>query len=495
MNLLEANHSSGFALTPMQSSFVLDSNYAGSPWLNLEQVVLHVEGRELTVASVAQAWSMAASVHESLRTSILWRDQVKPFQFVADRIEPIVDMIDWQDRAEDQVADMFETFLAEDRKKGVELESSPSWRVTLVLMPGRRSAMVWTMHHALTDGTSIGLILEDVWSFLQTGSLISDVNQTGSYRDLCSVIQNGAGKDGQAFFAGYLNGFEPRSYLLPVSGDHAHEERTQPSHKAMCRRFVDPKVADDLKTRTKELGVTLNTLFQAAWGIILARQSNESDVVFGCVRSGRRPIDAPSRATGCLINTIPMRIRLQVGDTLGSLVRQVRQDTLDMHPFEQVSVGEVRNAADLHTTTPLFDTVLMFDHESPDTRLQNSHLDTEGLRVDLREEGSVPLMLAVYEGDRLQIDFEYSPDKLDPTDADRLADYVVTLIGSMSRADAETPVGSLDMLSAGDQTALIAMGQPETPVTNAPDVMAGSVQWPQRIRICRRLRIVTAKRC
>ncbi|WP_405117517.1 condensation domain-containing protein (plasmid) [Phaeobacter sp. BS23] len=170
-------HSSGqeIALTPMQQGLLYGSAAAGRPWVNLEQIVVHLDAEAPDPGAMRGAWQQVCARHPVLRSAVLWQGRPLPVLQVAD-MEEVADQVRvetqyWQGlEAEDQAARL-EQFLSEDRNRGCALEQAVSWRVMLARLGANRSVMVWTIHHVLVDGRSMAVVLEDVFAALIGGEL------------------------------------------------------------------------------------------------------------------------------------------------------------------------------------------------------------------------------------------------------------------------------------------------------------------------------------
>lgn len=433
---------------------VFESNAAHRPWLNLEQIIVHLENQQVTGDAIRNAWIAAAELHPSLRASIDWRVRSQPQMTFGEHAHVDLEELDWQDMTTDAQAEKLEHFLSEDRQRGVDLEASPCWRVTLIHLGKDRSIMVWTIHHAQTDGRSMAIVLEDVFSFLDTGAPVSTVQSAIgnlSYPRMSRTPPESA----EAFFKEYLGGFDPL-VLSPegISGDDARR-KVQLSH------LLDADVTARLNHVAKDCGGTLNNLVQAAWGLLLSRWYNVEDIVFGVVRSGRHGLAAPARATGCFINALPMRMKPGRNATLGALVGDLRRDTLAMHPFEQVPVTEIRRMCGIHGAAPLFDTVVMFERGTLDTLMQKTGATWANRRVELREESDMPISLSAYADTEMQLVLQFDPGILTEARAARMIDHLGRLLATMAKAKPDTPLHALNMLGDVETAGLLALGRPE----------------------------------
>ena len=322
INNTHAVSTAEFALTPLQLAMVYESTLAGRPWVNLEQVVVHLDDEVVDSAELTRAWNSVASVHEALRLSILWRKRVTPVQIVRDSVAVQVTVEDWSLMTARRQSNAMAQFLEDDRTRGVDLEGAPAWRVMLIRLGPRASVMIWTVHHAMVDGRSIALVLGQVFGGLPGRDMgaqgpVSESPVTESpgaqsirakgfsqYAAARAAIDPAAA---EAFFCAQLAGFDqPNAIANPEDPD----QPTEPRRKVQIERRLDAALSRALATRADAADATLANLVHAAWGLVLARWSGDAAAVFGVTRSGRHLTPGFAGTVGCLINTLPVKVKI-----------------------------------------------------------------------------------------------------------------------------------------------------------------------------------------
>ncbi|HCQ66402.1 MAG TPA: non-ribosomal peptide synthetase [Rhodobacteraceae bacterium] len=443
------------ALTPMQSWMFYESVPAERPWVNLQQAILRLDGQAVSLEALETAWTAVTSLHPALRASIRWRKLEKPVQVVADAVDVDVDVeeLDWQDQPANAQEDALEDFLARDRHRGIDIEAAPHWRVSLIRLAPTRSVMIWTVHNALIDGTSVGIVLEDLFSALDTGAPLSARLTNETYRGMCEAIAAPADPSAKPLFADYLDGFEP----LGLSSNRTRNETDW--HAEFLVHVLDRQLTSALKDAADRCGGTLRNLIEAAWGLMLARWQNAPDLVFGVTGGGRNLLPDGARAAGCFLNTLPRRMKIGRDTTLGSAVQTLKADSEAMRPFEQVSVAQIRKFCNLHGASYLFDTVVMFDRGSMSGLFKRAGAHSEGRSAELRSEIDLPLSLGIYSDAEMRLELEADPAVVPADRARRMLDDLIRLLVSIAAAEPGALLRDLDML--GDQRAeVMTLGEP-----------------------------------
>ncbi|GAA3511894.1 hypothetical protein GCM10022220_59010 [Actinocatenispora rupis] len=351
--------------------------------------------------------------------------------------------------------DEVEPLLAADRARRFDPARPPLVRALLLRHPDGSGDLVLTLHHILVDGWSMPVLAADLATLYAGGTL----PPAPAYREYLGWVGRqdtaAAGSAWRAALAG------ARPTLL------------RPDHRTTAPGVLPETVevtlpAEAVRRRGRTAGVTVNTLVQVAWALVLARCAGSDDVgrddvgrddvVFGAVVSGR-PAEVPGveSMVGLLINTVPVRVRL--AGTVDTLLRAVQAEQAALAPYHHVPLAELGGH--------LFDTVLAYESfprpEPPPT----------GPRlVDVRDATHYPVTVAVVAGDELRVRVSYRPDLVPAAEAALLVErlrHTLTVLAGPDR-----PVADVDVLPPAERAALLPAvpGVPEETVTGRFDTWA-----------------------
>ena len=177
---------------------------------------------------------------------------------------------------------------------------------------------------------------------------------------------------------------------------------------------VDASLSASLNRAAREQALTLNTVMQTAWGILLGRLSGRDDVVFGVTVAGRpAELAGVEHMVGLFINTLPLRLRLPPELPLSTLLRQTQDSQSRLMAHQHLGLAEIQQAAGVGD---LFDTLLVFENYPVDRAgLAAAGLGTTGNGLKLgqvhgRDATHYPLALIVQPGETLQLRLDYRPD-------------------------------------------------------------------------------------
>ncbi|MGW2276308.1 amino acid adenylation domain-containing protein, partial [Streptomyces yangpuensis] len=345
------------------------------------------------------------------------------------------------DPADRQAA--FAMFLEEDRATRFDLSAPPLIRFALVTLDDRSSRLVVTAHHSIVDGWSLPRIVTD----LLRPSADAVPVPAYDYRDYFTWL---AAQDSDASvrtWARALHGFDEPSLVSP----------TAPRHQSALPRRVTRSLSSALTQRLTALarahGVTVNTIVQAAWGILLGSHTGRRDVVFGATVAGRSS-DIPhiDVMVGMFTNTIPIRVVLDPDHSFAELLQDLQQAQSELLPHHHVPLSHIQQ----HSSgpNPLFDTLLAYENYPLDAGWLETSL--EGLRVSsmsFRDGTHYPLNVLAIPGDEFQFVFNYRDDVLGLDEVERLGERLTTLIESVLE-DPEQLLGTVDVLSCGERRLL-----------------------------------------
>ncbi|TGD43034.1 amino acid adenylation domain-containing protein [Pseudotabrizicola sediminis] len=452
------------ALTPLQLGMVYESVLAGRPWVNLEQIVVHLDDEVVEAGALRAAWAQVAARHEALRLSFLWRRRVVPVQVLRDRIEVALTVEDWSALPARRKAGMLDQFLEADREAGVDLEAAPAWRVLLAQLGPRQAVMVWTVHHAMIDGRSMAIVLDEVFAALKGRALppAPTVGFLGYAKGLAAQDTAAA----QAFFGSYLDGFD---HPNPLTEDVCDSGTAR---KRVLERRLETDLTTALTARAGAAGATLATVVHAAWGMVVARWTGQCTAVFGATRSGRQIVPGTERSVGCLINTLPVKVQISPPRATDGFLAGLRQDALALRGHAHAALTDIRHWCGVPGTEQLFESMVMFERATLNETMRRLGPDWAHRRVELREEGALPLTLSAYGDAGLLLMLEHDPAVVPDSKAQAMLDHMARLLEAFAAAGPATPLADLQMLPPAEQAALMALAQPDRALAPADPCVA-----------------------
>ncbi len=457
-------------LTATQLGMIYESLGSGQPWVNLEQILLGFDHDFPLPDAVEQGWKQVCNRHDALRLRLMWQKVETPHQLLTSIDEFSLTELDWSSTASMEQEAQLRDYLSEDRNAGMDPQRAPGWRLTYIRTGVDSGYLLFTVHHALLDGRSIARVISDLLWYLDSGALPGSAPER-SFAEVATEISTLSGDAAaETYFSDYLQDFNSIGALsLPVAPAEGADR------KNALVLHCTAELMQDLRDQSTRLDVTVANLVQAAWGLVLLRWQGREEMSIGTVRSGRHATAHSQDTVGCLINTLPLRLKATRGSTLKDITQGLRRDTLALHGHEQVTPGELRQWGGIAGQSPLFSTLVMFERGTMQQLVHAQAPDRLRPTVTLLEEGGLPLTLAVYAGNDggAKIMLEYDPVHVPADLAQQLLAHFETLLSSMAQAHADAPLAALDMMRPDERATLKTLAAPENAVADAPfDLLA-----------------------
>ena len=205
--------------------------------------------------------------------------------------------------------------------------------------------------------------------------------------------------------------------------------------------------------------MTLGTLIQVSWSVLLSRYSGQDDVLFGATRACRHSsVDGAESMVGLLINTVPMRVQLPPGLPVLQCLKKVRADWVAMRAYEHTPLRDIQAWSGFGPERPLVENILVVENHTLGERLASLGGDRE---FQIFERGDYPLVGVAYAGSRLLLRLAYGQGILDAAAAARmLGHWRTALMGLATHSDRR--VVDLPLLT-GAERAMVHGGWNNTP--------------------------------
>ncbi|TBU87893.1 non-ribosomal peptide synthase/polyketide synthase [Phytopseudomonas dryadis] len=432
-----------YPLSPMQQGMLFHTLYGqeGTDYVN--QMRLDVEG--LDVERFRAAWQATLGAHDVLRTALFWQRE-QPLQVVLRQVALPFEVLDWRGRANcDEALDA----LAErERLRGFDLARAPLLRLVLVSTDEQRHHLIYTHHHILMDGWSNAQVLGEV---LQRYAGQEPERFSGRYYDYIAWLQDRDAQTGEGFWKKQLAELSEPTRLVQAGRSEVENGQRYGEHL----QVFGSEQTGRLKHFAQRHKVTLNTLLQAGWLLLLQRYTRQDCVAFGATVAGRpAELRGIERQVGLFINTLPVIARPRPEQRVGEWLQAVQQLNLALREYEHTPLYDVQRWAGL-SGEALFDSLLVFENYPVAEVLQGSA--PGGLRfaeVKTREQTNYPLTLVVGLGNTLSVQFLYTRSGFDAQVIERMAGHFGNLLRALAD-DGEARIGELAMLDGTERRQLI----------------------------------------
>ncbi len=443
-----------YELSPMQQGMLFHSLYSPESGIYFEQRNCKLKGN-LNISAFKTAWQKVIERHTILRTAFYWEEVEKPLQVVHKQVDLSWIEENWQDFIINQQNDKLEEFLQADRQQGFDLNQPPLMRCALLQIQTSEYYFVWSHHHLLMDGWCNGILLKEVFSFYQAAisgkSLF--LPHPRPYRDYIQWLQQQDIALSKKFWRDKLKGFIAPTPLIKDSRTVTYQQDIVSEQQIQ----LPIKLTTDLQNLAQENRLTLNTISQGIWAILLSRYSGENDIVFGATVSGRPPnLPGVESIVGLFINTLPVRVNLSGDKELLPWLQQLQTQQIEQESFSYSSLIDIKQWSDVLPGVGLFESLVIFENYpvSIDAVLQGWSDDLQITQAKGFERTNYPLSLTVIPGAELSLRINYDSNRFESATITRMLGHLETLLQGIVTNPQQKP-WELPLLTAIEKQQLL----------------------------------------
>jgi amino acid adenylation domain-containing protein/non-ribosomal peptide synthase protein (TIGR01720 family) len=448
-----------YPLAPMQQGMLFHTLYAAQPSVYFVQHGYRLEG-PLDAGAFLAAWQAICDRHAVLRTAFVWERREEPLQVVRERVRLPVEQQDLRALAPDDQEAAIARFAEADRLRGFDLARAPLMRIALLRVQDNAWRFLWSSHHLLFDGWSTPILWKEALALYEAAVQKTDarLERARPYGEYIGWLKKQDPQKTAAFWRDRLAGFTAPT---PLGVDRA-PAAAGPSAGGGEEDFDDRRatlpaeVSAALGGFVRQHQITLSTLVQGAWALLLSRYGGEDDVLFGATVSGRAvPVPGIERMVGLFINTLPVRVLVERDRPALAWLKALQERQADARDFEHSSLVEVQAESQVPRGTPLFESLVVFENYPIEESVRKGASGVTLHHIKTFDRTSYPLTVsAAYRGDTMALKIGFDRRRFDGTTIDRMMGHLSALLASLA-ASPEKTLGDLGMLSGDERATLI----------------------------------------
>ncbi|SEK06277.1 non-ribosomal peptide synthetase [Paenibacillus polymyxa] len=442
-----------YALTPMQKGMLFHSQLDSQAAANdayFEQVSYDMRGR-IDIGNFAESLNMLVRRHEALRTHFYFGRDTEPLQVVYRNRDCGFYYEDLRELDSDTRRIWLKNFKLEDKARGFDLRRDVLMRIAILRTGEDSYHIVWSFHHIVMDGWCLSLINKEVfesYAALQEGR-VPELAPAVPYSRFIEWLEAQDRKAATDYWSSYLSGYEQQTTLPAVKSGRKSGGYTASDWVTVLERELTLRVEET----AKRYQVTMNTLLQTVWGIVLQKYNNHRDVVFGSVVSGRpSDIIGVEGIIGLFINTIPVRILSEAGESFAEVMKKTQEQALASHAYDTYPLFEIQALTD--QKQDLINHIMVFENYPVDEQVEEMEIDGQELspisNVVALEQTNYDLNVVVMPGECVKIRFMYNALNYDQTDIERLHGHFVNLL-EQTLLNPNVRVEELELVTAAEK--------------------------------------------
>jgi non-ribosomal peptide synthase protein (TIGR01720 family) len=449
------NIADAYPLSPAQEGILFHSLYEHGTGAYVVQISCTFHG--LNVSAVEQAWQRVVERHPILRSAFVWGELDKPLQVVGNRVELRFDKQDWRDRSTHEQDEQLQAYLAADRSRGFESSEAPLMRFALLQIQDDAYHFVWSHHHLLLDGWSIFMVLKEVFEYYEAFNQGRELEipAIATYRDYLAWLQEHDLSGAKEFWQRTLKGFTTPNEL--------RMDGTPDAEVGYSEQIVElpATLTAELQSLARQHHLTLNTLVQGAWSLLLSHYSKQNDVVFGATASGRNAsVKGIEEMVGIFINVLPARVQIRREASLLNWLRELQQKQFEVRDYEYSPLAQVQRWSEVPRGVPLFQSILSFENYPVDDSIRQYTESLEISNVRSTSQTNYPITVIVAPLKRLKVRVVYDRSRFNAAFIRRMQEHFSTLLHNFV-VQPEASLNTLAELLVHNESNLLAVQQRE----------------------------------
>uniref|UniRef100_UPI000A84ECDF condensation domain-containing protein n=2 Tax=Streptomyces TaxID=1883 RepID=UPI000A84ECDF len=341
-------------LSPLQEGLLFHADFDDhGPDVYAVQFTLDIEG-PVDAGRLRTSWDALLDRHAALRASFHRRKSGEAVQLITRNVTVPWREADLRGHTEPERTAQAAELAERERAERLDLAVPPLLRLLLIRLGARRYRLVVTSHHLLMDGWSMPVLLNELSEVYAAGGDSSVLKRSASYGDYLLWLGRQDKDAARAAWRAELAGADEPTLMAPTasSGTPVLPDET------VVR--LPERTTRDLVTLARAHGLTVNTVVQGAWALVLARLAGRTDVVFGATVAGR-PAELPGveAMVGLLINTLPVRVRLDGGQPVVDMLARLQERQSALIAHQHLGLSEIQRLAG---PGAVFDTLVVYEN-------------------------------------------------------------------------------------------------------------------------------------
>ncbi|MGB5928659.1 MAG: amino acid adenylation domain-containing protein [Cyclobacteriaceae bacterium] len=413
----------------------------------------------VNVEAVKASLVMLVNRYEIFRSTIFNEGYEAPIQLIAKQKELEFLEIDISEecRIKETKREVITSHKEAEKQRGFEVIGGDLMRFVLLKTGESEFTFLWNYHHILMDGWCMGIIFKEFLNLYESLTEGTDIElpDVKPYGDYLSWLQEKNQSEGLRHWQNQLSDYENLASLPQIS---QKDDLPGADEQESIYFAIPENTGKALNSTSKKYGVSLNTIFQTAWGVLLAKFNNTNDVVFGSVVSGRpSDIEGIENMVGLFINTIPVRVRYGIGEeTLESLLTKLQSESLDNSNYHHLPLAEIQGEHELGNM--LFNHIMIFENYPIDEKVtggqRNSEIGLQVSDVESIDKTNYDLALIIFPGKEIKIKVDYAPSRYNKHMVEKAIQGWLELIDRIT-TEPEVTIDTISIVSSNEREVII----------------------------------------
>uniref|UniRef100_UPI000AE9413C non-ribosomal peptide synthetase n=1 Tax=Aquimarina longa TaxID=1080221 RepID=UPI000AE9413C len=442
-----------YKLSPMQEGMLFHGLYDTDSKAYIEQMSLDFS-KGLHVEALKSSWEYVMKNHSTLRTSFLYEELSIPLQCAYNEVKlPFIEL-DYSTYEGIEKEEKLEKFLTEDCEKGFSFNEVPLMRITLIKTGKDAYKMVFTHHHILMDGWSSAMLMEELLVAYEAFYKGEEPPQKkeDAFEDYIKYISKSDEQKEEVFWKTYISKLETSS-ILPFSESTTLRNKGIGNNEKLLLS-LESDFTEHIKSYATEKRLTVNSIIQGVWALLLSRYTGNEEVVYGVTVSGRpTDLERSEQRLGLYINTLPLYTKIDNNVSIGEWLTSLQLDQVSCREYQYTSLAKIQSYSGVRGD--LFDSILVFENYPVSEVLKKTNNVLQVDNITTKEQTNYLLTIAVNLGRELTIEFNYNDQLLDRSILEMIKGHFYTALKQIvTKSDADN-VSEISILTKDEENKLL----------------------------------------
>ncbi|OZI34733.1 hypothetical protein CAL29_14770 [Bordetella genomosp. 10] len=450
-----------YPATPLQGGMLVQCLAQPDAGLYVVQKRMTLSG-ELDGAAMQSAWASVIARHDILRTHFAWTHGGAPLQVVRKHAAVPYALHDYTGYTAADYQDRLKAWQADDLTRGLDLARAPLLRINVFAAADGTHDVIWTGHHLVTDGWSGGQLLGEIlhaYRARKSGAAGPTLPAPRQFKEYVRWLSRQP--DPRDWWRSATERLRDPALALPSLGSRTAKAASEHRPFLPCQRVmeIDTALQEAVRTRARASQVTMNTLVQGAWALLLARLGNRDQSAFGVTVTGR-PAGLPGmeHMLGMFINSLPLWIDVPASMTVAEWLRRIQDQNSSLREVEHSDLARVQQWIG-RSGEALFDSLVVFDNYAVDEALREGPALLTLDRLEAVETTHYPLVLTAAFNDKLAITLKWDAARIDDAAARHLCGAYLAALRALAR-DGEALLADVGITDAAEREVLRQQSRP-----------------------------------
>lgn len=439
--------------TPLQEGMLFHTLYDDKRSMYYVQSCSELHGK-IDFSIFNKSWNILIDRHDILRSQFILEKIDKPLLLVNKKIHFNIEVFDRSIYSKQQNDKFFEELVEIDRHESINLTIAPLMKIKLIKYSDHLTKMIWGYHHAIMDGWTYTLIMNDLFSIyrdLKTNNFQEFLDKHSFANYITWRKEKKAQEVERSFWSKELKGIQEATSL----NINDKKDKNTGSTNNTLSLLLSKKETKILDLAAKRNKVTLNTLCLGSWALLLSKYSSSKDVIFGVTGSGRSTEIIDSEDTvGLFINTLPMRIILENDTEISVWLKDIQNKQWQLREYEYSSLSDIKEWSEMDNSSPLFNQIFVFENYPSIDRNPNQKNDFVMKNQHSIEHTNYPLSVTVKPGEQIELEISYIENEYTSISIRRMLEHFKNIALELANTRITT-VNHVNMLGIEEEYKII----------------------------------------